>query len=56
MSCSGQVIGIEDNGEVFQPKGWALCFSPELIRGTSLGRNIGEYSFFSYNVNEALHL
>ena len=52
----GQVIGIEDNGEVFQPKGWALCFSPEIIRGTSLGRNIGEYSFFSYNVNEALHL
>lgn len=52
----GQVIGIEDNGEVFQPKGWALCFSPELIRSTSLGKNIGDYSFFSYNVNEALHL
>lgn len=52
----GQVIGIEDTGEVFQPKGWALCFDPELIRGTSLGRNMFEYSFFSYNVNEALHL
>lgn len=52
----GQVIGIEDTGEVFQPKGWALCFDPELIRGTSLGRNMFEYSFFSYDVNEALHL
>lgn len=52
----GQVIGIEDTGEEFQPKGWALCFSPELIRGTSLGRNMSEYSFFSYEVNEALHL
>ncbi len=52
----GQVIGIEDTGEEFQPQGYALCFDPELIRGTSLGRNIREYSFFSYDVNEALHL
>lgn len=52
----GQVIGIEDTGEVFQPKGWALCFDPELIRGTSLSSNMFEYSFFSYDVNEALHL
>lgn len=52
----GQVIGVEDTGEVFQPKGWALCFDPELIYGTSLGRSIKDYSFFSYEVNEALHL
>lgn len=52
----GQVIGIEDNGEVFQPKGWALCFHPDLIRGTSLGSHIKEYSYFSYENNEALHL
>lgn len=52
----GQVIGIEDNGEIFQPKGWALCFHPDLIRGTSLGSHIKEYSYFSYEVNEALHL
>ncbi len=52
----GQVIGVEDNGEVFQPKGWALVFHPDLIRGTSLGQHIREYSFFSYEVNEALHL
>ena len=52
----GQVIGIEDTGEVFQPKGWALCFHPDLIRGTTLGRTMKEYSFFSYEVNEALHL
>lgn len=52
----GQVIGIEDTGEVFQPKGYALCFDPELIHGTALGRNIKEYSYFSYEVNEALHL
>lgn len=52
----GQVIGIEDTGEEFQPKGWALCFHPDLIAGTSLARSMKEYSFFSYEVNEALHL
>lgn len=51
-----QVIGIEDTGEVFQPKGWALCFHPDLIAGTSLARSMKEYTFFSYEVNEALHL
>ena len=25
----GQVIGTEDTGEKFQPKGWALCFRPD---------------------------
>lgn len=56
MRGPGQIIGIEDNGEVFQPKGWALCFHPDLIRGTSLSSHINEYSFFSYAVKEALHL
>lgn len=52
----GQVVGIEDNGETFQPKGWALMFHPDLIRGTSLGQHMREYTFFSYESNEALHL
>ena len=53
---SGQVVGVESNGEYVQPKGWALLFHPDLIRGTSLGRNIKKYTFFSYEVYEALHL
>lgn len=52
----GQVIGINNDVENFHPKGWGLFFHPDLINGTSLGRNIREYSFFSYNSNEALHL
>lgn len=52
----GQIIGFEDNGEQYQPKGWALLFHPDLIRGTALGRNMAQYSFFSYESNEALHL
>ena len=34
----------------------ALLFHPDLIRGTSLGQNIGDYSFFHYSSNEALHM
>jgi len=52
----GQVFGIDNNGEYFQPQGRALLFHPDLLRGTSLGHNIKDYTFFSYEVNEALHL
>lgn len=52
----GQVWGVEDNGEVFQPKGWGLLFHPDLIRGTSLGQRMREFGFFAYEANEALHL
>jgi len=52
----GQVFGFEEQGIMLQPTGWALVFHPDLIRGTSLGRHIKDYSFFSYEVNEALHL
>ena len=52
----GQVIGIEDDGKVYQPQGMALVFHPDLLRGTTLGRTIKDYTFFSYQVNEALHL
>ena len=52
----GQVSGVENDGTWIQPKGYALLFHPDLIRGTSLGRHIDNYSFFSYETNEALHL
>ncbi|WP_266364655.1 helix-turn-helix domain-containing protein [Tellurirhabdus rosea] len=52
----GQVMGSEPEGELHQPYGKALIFHPDLIKGTSLGRQIYEYSFFSYQSNEALHL
>ena len=50
----GQVVGVPEHGD--KPKGWALLIHPDLIRGTSLGWEIGSYGFFSYEVNEALHI
>ena len=53
----GQVIGIDNRKKTPQrTKSIGVLFHPDLIRGTSLGQNIKNYSFFSYEVNEALHL
>lgn len=38
------------------PKGYALVFHPDLIHGTHLGKHIQDYTFFSYQSNEALHI
>jgi len=51
----GQVIG-ESRDEYYQPQGIALVFHPDLLLGTSLGKKMDNYHFFSYAVNEALHL
>jgi AraC family transcriptional activator of pobA len=52
----GQLITVENAGEIYQPKGHAVVFHPDLIHGTALGRHIQDYSFFGYQSNEALHL
>lgn len=52
----GQVLGVQPKVTTFEPKGWALLFHPDLIKGTSLAKHIQDYSFFSYDVNEALHI
>lgn len=52
----GQVYGHPKDGSTYKGSGWCLMFHPELLRGTQLGRHIKDYTFFSYDVNEALHL
>lgn len=51
----GQVYGIASEMKQ-KGHGHALVFHPDLLHGTSLGRTIKDYTFFSYEVNEALHL
>ncbi len=51
----GQVINISLN-EGDKAYGMGLLFHPDLIRGTSLGRRIDSFNFFSYQSNEALHI
>jgi AraC-like DNA-binding protein len=37
-------------------EGWALFVHPDLLYGTDLGKKMHQYSFFNYEVNEALHI
>lgn len=52
----GQVAGADDAGETLNPKGIALMFHPDLLHGTPLARRMRDYTFFSYESNEALHM
>lgn len=52
----GQVFTVENDGELYQPKGHALVFHPDLLLGTTLNSTMHEYSFFGYQLNEALHV
>ncbi len=36
--------------------GWTLVFHPDLLRKSELGKIIEQYTFFSYDVREALHI
>ncbi len=38
------------------PRGRGLIFHPDIIKGTPLGKEIRNYTFFSYSSNEALHM
>jgi AraC-like DNA-binding protein len=52
----GQVVSVDNTGELYQPKGLALIFHPDLLLGTPLANRMQDYTFFGYQSNEALHL
>ncbi|TMU55133.1 helix-turn-helix domain-containing protein [Flagellimonas algicola] len=51
-----QTIQVENQEEIKGSSGWTLLFHPDLIRKSELGKTIEDYSFFNYDLNEALHL
>ena len=51
----GQVVETEMSQNT-RPNAHGILFHPDLIRGTALGQEIRNYSFFSYETREALHL
>ena len=51
----GQTAETNPTTDKVQVNAHGILFHPDLLRGTSLGKNIKKYTFFSYEVNEALH-
>lgn len=56
FSSPGQVFTSPNKDDLKGKKGWTLLFHPDLIRKSILGGKMDTYSYFSYDVNEALHL
>ncbi len=52
----GQLVNVGQIPKNFKPAGHALLFHPDLLWGTNLGKTITDYSFFSYQFAEALHI
>lgn len=53
----GQVFGVKiDKDAVLKRRGWSLLVHPDFLWNTSLAKTIKQYQYFSYSVNEALHL
>ena len=52
-----QVFGIEpQSNNTTKRSGWMLLIHPDFLWNTSLAKNIKQYEFFDYSVNEALFL
>ncbi len=56
FSAPGQVYAYTQEINAGDISGWMLFFHPDLIRNTHLGNQMDDYSFFNYEVVEALHL
>jgi len=52
-----QVLSIQaEPDEEFKHSGWLLLIHPDFLWNTGLVKKIKQYEYFSYQVNEALHL
>lgn len=51
----GQVGGAEGS-DMVDIDGWSILFHPDMLHGTALEKSIADYTFFDYQINEALYL
>jgi AraC family transcriptional activator of pobA len=57
FSAPGQVISVKmAEGEKLEQSGWVLLIHPDFLWNTPLAKNIKQYDFFDYSVNEGLFL
>jgi YesN/AraC family two-component response regulator len=56
FSAPNQVFTVTKVQKLNEVKGWMIYFHPDLIRNTKLASKIDDYTFFNYEVHEALHL
>lgn len=56
FTAPNQIIAATEEVIEHEQTGWMLIFHPDLIRSTSLAQKMDDYTFFSYDVHEALHL
>ena len=57
FTSPGQIHSIEvDKDEILHHSGWLLLIHPDFLWNTPLANTIKKYEYFSYAVNEALHL
>lgn len=52
----GQTAETTSTTDQMKTNVYGIIFHPDLLNGTNLGKIIKKYTFFSYEVNEALHL
>lgn len=52
----GQTATVETIEDEVRPDAYGLLFHPDAIRGTQLAKTIRKFTYFSYAVNEALHI
>lgn len=51
-----QVAQFDNENSEMDENGWNILFHPDLIRKSELGKTIKNYSFFNYELSEALHV
>ena len=56
FSSPGQVFTSPSKEEIKDKEGWTLLFHPDLLLRSPLSDKMDDFTYFSYDVSEALHL